>query len=240
MACAQSYCTEAARAAALASHSAASLAAAAGFREAARLLRSSEALARAATAALLALPRPEARNPGSGNGAEDGDVKVKKKRSNKKKKDKKAAMEGVIVGPELLPPAVGVPEATSASTSTTTLSPSAVELFPGRATRILVPRTSRERSPHGARAPASATPSTSTSHVPASASAGTAAFAEGQAVLLADLVSRADLVGKSGVVKFFDSASSRYAVCIDASGETVRVLAGNLRASIFVPGGGLG
>ena len=106
MACAQSYCTEAARAAALASHSAASLAAAAGFREAARLLRSSEALARAATAALLALPRPEARNPGSGNGAEDGDVKVKKKRSNKKKKDMKAAMEGVIVGPELLPPAV--------------------------------------------------------------------------------------------------------------------------------------
>ena len=75
MACAQSYCTEAARAAALASHSAASLAAAAGFREAARLLRSSEALARAATAALLALPRPEARGLGSGNGAECGDTK---------------------------------------------------------------------------------------------------------------------------------------------------------------------
>ena len=47
------HCLEASRATALAAHSAASLAAAAGLREAARLLRSSEALARAATAALL-------------------------------------------------------------------------------------------------------------------------------------------------------------------------------------------
>ena len=243
MACAQSYCTEAARAAALASHSAASLAAAAGFREAARLLRSSEALARAATAALLALPRPVARDPGSGNGAVGGDVEMtKKKRSNKKQKGKKAAMEGVIVGPELPPPAIGVPEAAPATASTVTLSPLAVDFVPGKATRVLVARTSRERSPRGAHAPASASPSASLSHVPASASAGTVAFAEGQAVLLVDLVSRSDLVGKRGVVKSFDSASSRYAVCIDASGETVRarVLEGNLRTSIFVTGGGLG
>ncbi len=47
-----SSCLEASRAAALAAHSAAGLAAAAGLREAARLLRSCEALARAATAAL--------------------------------------------------------------------------------------------------------------------------------------------------------------------------------------------
>ena len=231
MAVAQSYCTEAARAAALASHSAASLAAAAGFREAARLLRSSEALARA---------RPEARSPATGNGAEGDDVKVKKKRSNKKTMDKKAAMEGVIVSPELLPAAVGVHEAAPASASTPILSQLAVVPAAGKATRVLVARTSRERSPHGARAPTPASSSASISHVPVSAFAGTAAFAEGQAVLLVDLVSRADLVGKSGVVKFFDSASSRYAVCIDASGETVRVLEGNLRASIFVPGGGLG
>ena len=51
-----SSCLEASRATALAAHSAAGLAAAAGLREAARLLRSCEALARAATAALLSVP----------------------------------------------------------------------------------------------------------------------------------------------------------------------------------------
>ena len=76
---AQSHCTEAARAAALASHSAASLSAAAGFREAARLLRSSEALARAATAALLALPRSDTGAPTPGGDAPAG--KKKKRRS---------------------------------------------------------------------------------------------------------------------------------------------------------------
>ena len=50
-----SCCLEASRAAALAAHSAAGLAAAAGLREPARLLRSCEALARAATAALLSM-----------------------------------------------------------------------------------------------------------------------------------------------------------------------------------------
>lgn len=242
MACAQSYCTEAARATALASHSAASLAAAAGFREAARLLRSSEALARAATAALLALPRSVAPTPGSGNGAAGGDVKekAKRKRSNKKQKDKKAEMEGVIFGPELPPPAVGVPEAVPAAAAASTLSPGAADFVPGKATRVLVPRTSRERSPHRARVQASASPSAPSTHVPASASAGAATFAEGQAVVLVGLVSRADLVGRCGVVKSFDSTSLRYAVCIDASSEMVRVLEGNLQASIFMPGGGFG
>ena len=90
VASAQSHCVEAARAAALALHSAASLAAAAGLREAARLLWSSEALARAATAALLALPLPiaGARGPGGALGsppAPDGAGGTKKKRNHKKK-----------------------------------------------------------------------------------------------------------------------------------------------------------
>ena len=68
---------------------------------------------------------------------------------------------------------------------------------------------------------------------------GTTKFAVGQAVTLVDLVSRADLVGKCGVIKSFDSASTRYAVCIDVSGEMVKVLEANLRPRlIFVPGGG--
>ena len=61
----------------------------------------------------------------------------------------------------------------------------------------------------------------------------------GQAAVMADLVSRSDLVGFRGVVKSFDSASQRYAVCLDASGEQVRVLQQNLRPSIFVVGGSI-
>ena len=38
------------------------------------------------------------------------------------------------------------------------------------------------------------------------------------------LASRADLLGKRGWVKFFHASSSRYAVCIDVSGEMVKVL----------------
>ena len=215
-----------------ASHSAASLAAAAGFREAARLFRSSEALARAATAALLAIPRLDVRVPGPGHGA--GDIIMeKKKRANKKKKGKQATMEEVFFGPELPPPASGVPEVAPAA-STATVSP-------GKAARVLVARNSRERSPHGARAaPSSASPSASSHHVPASVSTGTGKFAVGQAVALFGLVSRADLVGKCGVVKSFDSAATRYAVCIDVSSEMVKVLEMNLRPSIFAPGGGFG
>jgi hypothetical protein len=232
MACAQSYCTEAARAAALASHSAASLAAAAGFREAARLLRSSEALARAATAALLALPRPEVRGPGP---AVDGDATKAKKKRSQKKKGKKVAMEGVTDGSAVvLPRADGVPEAISTTTTSKTLSSAATEFVPGRAARVLVARNSRERSPYGARAPSSASPSSSTHHGPLSALAGTVTFAVGQAVALLGLASRADLLGKRGVVKFFDAASSRYAVCIDVTGEMVRVRAENLQASVIV------
>ena len=222
MACAQSYCTEAARAAALASHSAASLAAAAGFREAARLLRSSEALARAATAALLALPRSEAPTSGSGNSAAGGDAteKKKKRRSNKKLREKQVAMEGVIDGSERPPPAEGVPEAAPAAVSASTLSRGAADFVPGMAARVVAPRISRECSPHGASASLTASPNSG--H--AFASTDTGIFAVGQAVALVGLVSRADLVGKFGVVKFFDVATSRYAVCIDATGETVRAL----------------
>ena len=100
---------------------------------------------------------------------------------------------------------------------------------------------SRERSPHGARAaPSSASPSASSHHVPASVSIGTGKFAVDQAVALFGVVSRADLVGKCGVVKSFDSAATRYAVCIDVSSEMVKVLEMNLRPSIFAPGGGFG
>jgi len=236
---AQSHCTEAARAAALASHSAASLSAAAGFREAARLLRSSEALARAATAALLALPRSDTGAPTPGGDAPAG---KKKKRRSKKKKDKDVAMDGKASGPEVVPLANDV-DVAGVATASLGLSPSAVEFVPasGGAARVLAARPSRERSPLGLRAaPPAESPSASHQHGSAPVPAGTGKFSVGQAVVLVDLVSRADLVGKCGVVKSFDSASKRFAVCLDASGEHVKVLEGNLRPSIFVAGGGGG
>ena len=49
-------------------------------------------------------------------------------------------------------------------------------------------------------------------HGLAPAFAGIDNFAVGQAVVLVDLVSRQDLVGKCGVVKSFDPASKRCAV----------------------------
>ena len=94
------FSTEAARAAALATHSAASLAGAAGFREAARLLRASEALARAAVATLLAHHHPlhgHPQPPGNGDGKDD--TKKKTRRSRKKKSSKQIPMEDISFGP---------------------------------------------------------------------------------------------------------------------------------------------
>ena len=140
-------------------------------------------------------------------------------------------MEGVDGAADVpLVAADGVLEAAQA-TLATTLSAAAVEFHPGGAARALAPRPSRERSPHGARsAPASASSSASPACNTASASAGSAKFVAGNAVTLEGLVSRPELVGQRGVVKSFDSATSRYAVRVDAANETVRVLEKNMRA----------
>ena len=150
---AQSYCTEAARAAALASHSAASLAVAAGFREAARLLRSSEALARAATAALLAIPRRAGGASGGGDGV--GEVISGKKKRPKKKKGKQNEKEDVLFGPELPPSADGVLEVDMVA-STSSLSPRRQSSFlarlaswwPGLHESVLHIALQRHRHPH--------------------------------------------------------------------------------------------
>ena len=139
-------------------------------------------------------------------------------------------MEGENKDSEVLPMADGIQEAVVAT--------------PAQApppTRALAARTSRERSPRGVhKAPAVAPPSSSTSQVPVPASVGADAFAVGQAVLLVGLVSRADLLGKRGLIKSYDATSQRYAVLVDATNESVRVLGTNLKASIFATGGGFG
>lgn len=239
MACAQSYCTEAARAAALASHSAASLAAAAGFREAARLLRSSEALARAATAALLAVPShprqlPHADVPVAAAavdaGAEDA-VKSKKRRSKKKKKDasKKQSENMAVDTLQLAKEVPGAPLAAPLQPAPSTPSACTLAVQPVPPGRSLKLRTSRERSPH--RASSSLSLSS-----PPSSTPPTLGFAVGQSVLLFDLVSRADLNGKIGSVRSFDASDSRYAIDVVGSSVPVRVRAQNIRNSIFAAG----
>ena len=237
---AQANCTEAARAAALASHSAASLAGAAGFREAARLLRSAEALARAATAALLALPHLGAGSQAADHGATGPEPKEKKRRSQKKKTKPSAMLVDVNDDGRVQPVADGVLEAAVAA-PTPALSPSAAVFVPSTATRVLAKQTSRERSPRGLRAAhAPALSSSTASGLTSPVSTGTGTFSVGMAVVLVDLISRLDLSGKSGVVKAFDPTTLRYAVMVDDTGESVRVLAKNMEASIVAPGSGAG
>ena len=239
---------EAARAAALAAHSAAGLASAAGLRTAARLLRSSEALARAAIAALqeAALQRvgsPHAHSGGDhprGGGAASAGLgaplrapgvspasRPRRRRHKKKVVEKDEKMDAC---PEVMPLAslVGVAPALSADASV---------FVPGaRPPRVLAARPSRERTP-----PPRASSRLSSTTVGSSAAiiADTHGFTVGCAVVFAGLVSRAELAGRAGTVLSFDEASSRYAIKVDATGESVRVLAKNLKPSIFVAGGGV-
>ena len=61
-------------------------------------------------------------------------------------------------------------------------------------------------------------------------------FSVGQAALLDGLVSRPELAGCLVTLRSFDAASSRWAVTLDTTGESIRVKANNLRPSIFKPG----
>ena len=61
-------------------------------------------------------------------------------------------------------------------------------------------------------------------------------FSVGQAALLVGLVSRPELVGSSVTLRSFDNASSRWAVTLDTTGESICVKAPNRKNSIFKPG----
>ena len=54
-------------------------------------------------------------------------------------------------------------------------------------------------------------------------------------LLLVDVVSRADLSNKCCIVKSFDNTSQRYAVSVDATGESVRVLEKIIRVASWSP-----
>ena len=244
-----SSCLEASRATALAAHSAAGLAAAAGLREAARLLRSCEALARAATAALLSVPSSASlvhQVAGATVGqatvvSADAPAAQEAGRRKKKKKKKKIGnvSEDMVVDGNLV--AVGGSAAVQApAVAAFQMSPHVPAFVPGAAAasaRVLEKKPSRERSPRREASPAP--PSSSLASPPSSsvpAGAGKGGFSEGQAALLYGLVSRAELDGCRVTLRSFDAASSRWAVALDTSGESIRVKAYNLRPSIFMPG----
>ena len=229
-----SSCLEASRATALAAHSAASLAAAAGLREAARLLRSCEALARAATAALQSSIPPAV--PAASAASAAGQSKKKKNKKMKGADSSHGAMDEDIAVEVV--PAAAVPSAVAFQ-----LSPLAPAFAPGAmgaSGRVLEKKPSRERSP---RRDASPGPLSSTPTSPRSAAtlavrnASVDGFSVGMAAVLSSLVSRPELTGSSVTLRSFDRASSRWAVTLDTTGESIRVKEHNLKPSIFKPGG---
>ena len=233
---------EAARAAALAAHSDAGLASAAGLRTAARLLRSSKALARAAIAALQdsASQRediPHAHGGGAtgrGGAASAGHgaplrtpgaspaSRPRRRRHKKKDAEKDQNMDACA---EVLP-------LVTLDDAVPKLSADASVFVPGaKPQRVLVARGSRERTPP---------PRSQSTPAPSSSSMGSSAappvdssIVVGSVVIFCSLVSRAELVGMAGTVLSFDAASSRYAVKVDSTGECVRVLLKNLKPSLL-------
>ena len=232
---------EAARAAALAAHSAAGLASAAGLRTAARLLRSSEALARAAIAALQDpasqrddIPHAHGGATGRGGAASAGQgaplrtpgaspaSRPRRRRHKKKDAEKDQNMDACA---EVLP-------LVTLDDAVPKLSADASVFVPGaKPQRVLVARGSRERTPP---------PRSQSTPAPSSSSVGSSAaplvdssIVVGSVVIFCSLVSRAELVGMAGTVLSFDAASSRYAVKVDSTGECVRVLLKNLKPSLL-------
>jgi hypothetical protein len=243
-----SHSLEAARAAALAAHSAAGLASSAGLREAARLLRSSEALARAAVAAIQAKapqrdgsPGPQGRgaSPPPGGGAAPAGQGVSQRatgtspasRPRRRRRKKKVAdeIQNMDASSEVLSAATLGVAAPVLPADAPVFGPAA------RPPRVLKAHSARERTPPRASSRPSLTPACSSPADPA----GSRDISAGCRVILAGLASRIELVGMAGIVLSFDEVTARYAIKVEATGESVKVLAKNLKPSIFMPGPGV-
>lgn len=234
----RSICLESTRATAMAAHSAAGLATTAGLREAAGLLRTCEALARAAAACLASgsSASTPARPAGQAVAAPaDGALAPAKarRRKQKKKESHKEPMDLGVGEAEVLSGDGGGPAFDPVPSA---LSANAQEFKPAR---VLKAQVSRERSP---RRPPDDTTSSSPLTTPNGYSAASAAtssmrFAIGQAVALTGLVSRPDLSGHRATVLSFDTATSRFALRLHSTDECIRVREVNLVPSIFEASG---
>ena len=217
---------EAARASALAAHCAAGLASSAGLREAARLLRTAEALSRSAIAALTC-PSPllPAKAAGSAGMPAVPSARARRRRNKKQKEEMNMSAKPMDVA-QSLAAADGVSKV-AAVAPPSVLSADATVFEPGK-TRILKPRTSRERSPRRCSSQPTAS-STSALVGAASGSASAGLFAVGQTVMLGGLESRPELTGSVSILSY-DSVVGRYAVTVDATGEKIKVKEVNLHA----------
>ncbi len=216
-------CLEAARASALAAHSAAGLCAAARLVAAARLLRSAEALSRAAVAALCAAPRPQAAAPAPSvaSGAAAPPASSPSARRRRRRRQKKTTTN--ITDPSDVD--TGMMEALDVGGGHVASNPaSAVVSAPSG--RVLTAKPSRERSPRRA-VDGSGPPSPSPSSVAAASPVGI--FLQGSSVSLTGLTSRPELEGVEAEVLSFDATGGRYAIRL-TTGEQIRVRPVNVQS----------
>jgi hypothetical protein len=197
--------------------------------DAERMLRTAEGLARASVARLEFVHRSVVSTSSAPAPAPAAG------RPYKDKKKKKNGVNHELMTIDGNPAAGGVPAAAAAPVAFR-MSPHAPAFAPGPAAasaRVLVKKSSRERSP---RRVASLTPPASSLAPPSATAVNVDGYSVGQAVVLVGLVSRPELTGISATLHSFEGTTSRWAVVLDTTGEAIRVKAGNLRPSIFMPG----
>jgi len=212
-----SSCLEACRAAALSSHSAAGLVTsvrkvagkdAAKLGEVARLLRSAEALARQATAALTgmtALARAASLAPTSGVAANESPAAAASSKAARRRRHKKKSLEQEVEpfvddgpGMDVDTAAVG-PNASSSPPLSGAFQPSSEPAAPSK-------------------------------------DKGIVSYPAGTSVVLFGLSSRKDLEGSTGTVIVASSAAEERVAVQLASGEKIRVKHSNIKLSIFAAG----
>ena len=209
---------EAARATAFAAHCAAGLAASAGLRPAERLLRTAEALSRSAIAALTCpSPQPPTSAPAVPS------ARARRRRNKKLKQKGESNVSTLPMDVQQLPTVADSVSQVAAAAVPSSLSKDAGH----RMARTLKPRTSRERSPRRCSTPTASSASTSVGMATGSASDGP--FVVGQTVVLGGLESRPELSGSVCILSY-DSVAGRYAVRVDATGESIKVKGVNLHA----------
>ena len=234
-----SLCREAARASALAAHSAAGLCASAQLRAAARLLRSAEALSRAAGAALGACVRAQSTTLGAADAPMSGQAAGQTRRRRRRKKAGKnagsqaagAALGSQAAGADAMDDGKGEVGTSGAFGGCASSPPEPLVAVAAKPRRVLAAKTSRERSPRRV-ADQFHSPSTST-NTGAMASAADDVFTKGSIVMLSGLASRPELNGVQATVLSFDDVGGRYAVKL-STGDDIRVRAANMEP-IFGP-----
>ena len=92
---------------------------------------------------------------------------------------------------------------------------------------MLAEQSSRERSPRRTDVASAVSPYTDQVTDPS--------FAIDQAVVASSLMSHPELVGSRAAVVSFDQQSGRYAIRLDATGESIRIKGCSIKPNIFAP-----